>query len=141
MRAKTTRSRGLRHIGPLPDRLAGKDVLIVDDILDSGRTLAHLLKACRPCGRAACESVCCSASNSRLRHRPEADFVGFDVPNRFLIGYGLDYDGLYRNLPDVCALPARTSRRGPTHDTDQRLLRNLWSARHRRRCGSAARKT
>ncbi len=81
-----------------------RDVIIVEDILDSGRTLAYLknlLEARNPRSFKICT----------LLDKPEgrtveakADYVGFDVPNEFLVGYGLDYQEFYRNLPYVGVL-------------------------------------
>lgn len=101
---KTTESRGARlEYAILPD-LGNCDVLIVDDILDTGRTLRmvrDLVRSRRP--RSVHTAVL-------LRKRDVAppvisvDFVGFDIEDEFVIGYGLDYDGLYRNLPYIGVL-------------------------------------
>ncbi|MFB3894628.1 MAG: hypoxanthine phosphoribosyltransferase [Phycisphaerae bacterium] len=106
------RSRGAKVLGPVPASLRGRNVLIVDDILDSGRTLAKLLSAVaaqRPAAVRTC--VLLRKRRPDLPRRPTADFVGFDVPDEFVVGYGLDFDNLYRNLPDICVLK-RHARRG-----------------------------
>ena len=98
-----TRSQGPETILPTETDLAGRHVLILDDILDSGRTLDLLKRTVgeqRPASCRAC--VLLRKDRPDLTGRPAADFVGFDVPDQFVIGYGLDSDGLYRNLPDVC---------------------------------------
>jgi len=98
-----TRSQGPETILPTETDLAGRHVLILDDILDSGRTLDLLKQTVerqRPASCRAC--VLLRKDRPDVADRPDADFVGFDVPDQFVIGYGLDHDGLYRNLPDVC---------------------------------------
>ena len=97
-----TRSQGPETILPTETDLAGRHVLILDDILDSGRTLALLQQAVAQHAPASCRAcVLLRKDRSDLAGRPSADFVGFDVPDQFVIGYGLDHNGLYRNLPDV----------------------------------------
>ncbi len=92
--------------------LVGRDVLVVDDILDSGRTLARLgdLLADAHC-RSVRTCVLLRKRRDDLPARRDADFVGFDVADRFVVGYGLDFDDMYRNLPDICLL-ADEPRRG-----------------------------
>ncbi len=100
-----TRSQGPQLLSDLPLDLAGRDVLLLDDILDSGRTLDRLrgeIEALRPRSLRTC--VLLRKDRPDLPDRTEADFVGFDVPDEFLVGYGLDYDNCYRNLPEICVL-------------------------------------
>ena len=90
--------------------LEGKDVQIVDDILDSGRTLGLLKQRLEAMGAADVRScVLLRKRRPDVPGRPEADFVGFDIDDEFVVGYGLDYDHLYRNLPDLCVLGRRWS--------------------------------
>ncbi len=100
-RGATTESLGANMVGALPNDLAGKHVVIVDDILDTGRTLGllkHEIEAQQP----ASLRICVLLRKERPRDVPvEADLVGFDIPDHFIVGYGLDYDGHYRNLPDI----------------------------------------
>lgn len=99
------RSQGPRFTLPLAADLAGKDVLVVDDILDSGQTLAALLEEIRAQGPASVRAcVLLRKDRQDLPHRLAVDFFGFDVANEFVVGYGLDFDHLYRNLPDICVL-------------------------------------
>jgi hypoxanthine phosphoribosyltransferase len=97
----------VRFIHPLPTPLADRHVLIVDDILDSGATLAAVSREVAAHAPASCHS-CVLLRKRRSQALPppaaEADFVGFDIPDKFVVGYGLDYNGLWRNLPDVLAL-------------------------------------
>ena len=87
-----------------PETLTDRDVMIVEDIVDTGTALEALLQAVKS---AAPRSLCTAAllsKPSRRRVAIEADFTGFIVPDRFLVGYGLDYAGRYRHLPYIGAL-------------------------------------
>ena len=106
----------------VPADLAGRHVLVVDDILDSGRTLAALRADLLGRG-AACVSTCvllrkpgaCRDAAAGEGGR-DADFVAFDVPDAFVVGYGLDHDGRFRNLPDVEVLDAGGGARAAAAD-------------------------
>lgn len=105
-RGATTKSLGATVVGALPANLAGKHLVIVDDILDTGRTLG-MLKREIELQRPASLRICVLLRKERERDIPvEADLVGFDIPDVFIVGYGLDYDGAYRNLPDIRLLPS-----------------------------------
>ncbi|MEA3548122.1 MAG: hypoxanthine phosphoribosyltransferase [Thermodesulfobacteriota bacterium] len=81
--------------------LAGKDVLLVEDIIDTGRTLAYL-KDYFSRHRAASVKICALIDKKERREvEIEADYVGFDVVEGFLVGYGLDFAEQYRQFPDV----------------------------------------
>ena len=87
-----------------PETLTDRDVLIVEDIVDTGTALEALLQAVNSAGP---RSVACAAllsKPSRRRVAIQADFTGFIVPDKFLVGYGLDYAGRYRHLPYVGSL-------------------------------------
>ena len=102
---RATRSRGPCILGAPEIDVRGRDVLIVDDILDSGRTLRALRRHVEALGPASVRiAVLLRKRRPRRRAAAGADFVGFDVPDRFVVGYGLDFDNLYRNLPDICVL-------------------------------------
>ena len=106
-----TESQGPRFVLPVSADLAGRHVLIVDDILDSGRTLELLVQTVQrqePASVRTC--VLLRKRRDDLVERFDADFVGFEIENEFAVGYGLDFNHLYRNLPDVCVL-ARHARR------------------------------
>ena len=95
----------LRH--PVSRTLADKHVLILDDILDSGQTLGRLAAEVQAVGpRSLRTCVLLRKTRPDLPGRQDADFVGFDVEDVFLVGYGLDHDNLYRNLPDICLMTA-----------------------------------
>lgn len=86
-----------------------KDVLIVEDIIDTATTLDYLLRTFRVREPKSLR-VCCLLSKPQSHQvQIDIDFVGFEIGPEFVIGYGLDYDGLYRNLPDLMqVLPAST---------------------------------
>jgi hypoxanthine phosphoribosyltransferase len=85
--------------------LVGKDVLVLDDILDSGQTLLAIVEAVKGRGPASVRTcVLVRKDRPDIQGRIEPDFWGFEVNNEFLVGYGLDFDNLYRNLPDICTL-------------------------------------
>jgi len=107
-----TESRGPVFKPPLSVDLAGRDVLVVDDILDSGQTLKTLMDtaaAMNPASLRTC--VLLEKARADLPDRIAPDFVGFRIDRKFVVGYGLDFDNLYRNLPDVCALKVEVFRR------------------------------
>ncbi|MDP1990744.1 MAG: hypoxanthine phosphoribosyltransferase [Syntrophales bacterium] len=82
----------------------GRDVLIIEDIIDTGLTLTHLFKVLRE-RRPASLRVCVFLDKKERRQVPfEADYVGFAIPDRFVVGYGLDFNENFRFLPDVCVL-------------------------------------
>lgn len=88
----------------LSDSIEGKDLLIVEDILDSGNTLYYLidvLEARKP----ASIRICTLLDKPERRIKPiKADYMGFTIPDAFVVGYGLDYDERYRNLPYIGVL-------------------------------------
>jgi hypoxanthine phosphoribosyltransferase len=93
----------------LPD-LKGRYVLLLDDILDSGHTLAAIKEAIRIEGRPLSVKSCVLLRKLKERAIPvEADYIGFDVPDEFVVGYGLDYQERYRNLPLIGVLKRQES--------------------------------
>jgi hypoxanthine phosphoribosyltransferase len=104
-RARTAGQVEFRH--RLQTSLAGRDVLVVDDIIDTGATLSAVVAEVTSRGPASCRT-CVLLRKNRPRDDPSlaaaVDFVGFEIPDVFVVGYGLDFDGRYRNLPDVVAL-------------------------------------
>ena len=81
--------------------LAGKDLLIVEDILDSGLTLSYIKELLASRGPASIRIATLLDKPSRRKVDLVADYIGFSVPDEFVIGYGLDYDEKYRNLPYI----------------------------------------
>lgn len=100
-----TESSGIvRIIKDIDTSIAGKHVLLVEDLIDSGLTLSHLkqlLNTRRPKSIKICTMF---DKPSRRKVDMKMDFIGLEIPDYFIVGYGLDYGGLYRNLPDVCVL-------------------------------------
>ena len=81
--------------------LAGKDILIVEDILDSGITLSYIKELLESRGPRSIRIATLLDKPSRRKVDLQADYIGFSVPDEFVIGYGLDYDEKYRNLPYI----------------------------------------
>ena len=81
--------------------LAGKDILIVEDILDSGLTLSYIKELLESRGARSIRIATLLDKPSRRKVDLQADYIGFSVPDEFVIGYGLDYDEKYRNLPYI----------------------------------------
>jgi hypoxanthine phosphoribosyltransferase len=99
-----TQSRELVFTKELRLELRGRDVLVVDDILDTGRTMKHVLAKLRAL-KPRRVKVCVLLDKKARRTEPvEADYVGFSIPDRFVVGYGLDFAERYRNLPFVGVL-------------------------------------
>jgi hypoxanthine phosphoribosyltransferase len=88
----------------LPD-LRGRHVLLVDDILDTGRTLARVVGQLRECGAASVRTAVLLRKVGRQEVPFEPDFIGFAIPDEFVIGYGLDFNDEYRHLPHIGVLP------------------------------------
>ena len=97
-----TRSSGVvKLIKDLDDPINGKDVLVVEDIIDSGRTLSYLLKNLSSRQPASIRLCTLLDKPERREVDVEVDYQGFRIPDEFVIGYGLDYDQRYRNLPYI----------------------------------------
>jgi hypoxanthine phosphoribosyltransferase len=89
----------------LPD-IAGRHVLLLDDILDSGKTLTRVVAHLIERGAASVKVGVLLRKIGRQEVPFEPDFVGFTIPDRFVVGYGLDYDDEYRHLPYIGVLPS-----------------------------------
>ncbi len=97
-----TKSSGVvKIVKDLDDPLAGKDVIVVEDIVDSGRTLSYLLEMLG--GRGPSSLKLCTLLDKPERRVVDVkvDYTGFEIPDEFVVGYGLDYDQRYRNLPYI----------------------------------------
>ncbi len=95
----------LKMRGKLKNDVQGRHVLLIDDILDTGFTLAEVRKHVMADGAASCRTcVLIDKDIPPERKKAKADWYGFRAPAEFLVGYGMDSDELYRNLPDICIL-------------------------------------
>ena len=100
-----TKSSGVvRILKDLDTDLSGRHVLIVEDIIDSGLTLSWLLSNLKSRGAASVEICTMLRKPEAIKVDIDVRYTGFDVPNEFVIGYGLDYAEMYRNLPFVATL-------------------------------------
>ncbi|NLK86712.1 MAG: hypoxanthine phosphoribosyltransferase [Clostridiaceae bacterium] len=101
----STRSSGVvRIIKDMDLNVAGKHVLIVEDLVDTGLTLKHLKELFNTRGPKSVRICTAFDKPSRRKVDIEVEYKGIEVPDKFIVGYGLDYAGKYRNLPDVCTL-------------------------------------
>lgn len=104
-------SGGVRLIMDARVSLAGRHVLIVEDILDTGRTLSYLLRLFRARGPASLRT-CVLVRKPNPKVEVDVDYVGFDIPNEWVVGYGLDLDDHYRALPYIGTLDPETLEAG-----------------------------
>jgi hypoxanthine phosphoribosyltransferase len=102
--ASTDSSGVVRILKDLDAPIEGRDVLIVEDIVDSGLTLSYLFRMLRARGPASLEVCALLTKPERREIAMPIRYVGFEIPNRFAIGYGLDFAERYRNLPYVAVL-------------------------------------
>lgn len=89
---------------PYQRPIAGRRVLILDDVFDTGLSLAEAVRITREAGAAEVLTCVFARKPWPQPRAAEPDFVGWEAPNRFLVGYGLDHAGKLRGLPDICAL-------------------------------------
>jgi hypoxanthine phosphoribosyltransferase len=102
--SETDSSGVVRILKDLDAPIEGRDVLIVEDIIDSGLTLQYMLRTLRARNPASVEACTLLAKPGRRRVELPIRYVGFEIPNRYVIGYGLDYAQRYRNLGYVAVL-------------------------------------
>lgn len=97
----TTSSGVVKIVKDLDDSIEGKHVIVVEDIIDTGRTLSYLMEMLasrKPASLALCTLL---DKPERRTHQVNVDYTGFQVPDEFVVGYGLDYAQKYRNLPYI----------------------------------------
>ncbi len=98
----------VRILKDLDKDIVGKDVIIVEDIVDTGITLSYLMKILMQRGAASLKIAALLDKPARRKVQDlHVDYVCFDIPDAFVVGYGLDYDQKYRNLPDIGILSPR----------------------------------
>ena len=102
--SSTDSSGVVRILKDLDASIEGREVLIVEDIVDSGLTLSYLLRTLRARDPASLEVCALLTKPERRKVELPIRYVGFEIPNRFAVGYGLDHAERYRNLPYVAAL-------------------------------------
>ena len=101
----STRSSGqVQLLKDLDVGLEGRDVVIVEDIVDTGLTLTYLQEILRARAPRSLKTACLLSKPSRRRVDVRVDYVGFTIEDRFVVGYGLDYDEKYRNLPYIAVI-------------------------------------
>ncbi|MCI9572558.1 hypoxanthine phosphoribosyltransferase [uncultured Acetatifactor sp.] len=97
-----TESKGVvKIVKDLDESIRDKDVLVVEDIVDSGRTLSYLLEMLRSRGPKSLRLCTLLDKPERRVVDVDVDYTGFQIPDKFVVGYGLDYDQRYRNLPYI----------------------------------------
>ena len=101
----STKSSGeVRILKDLDESVEGKDVLLVEDILDTGLTLSYLLQILESRGPRSLKVVALLNKPSRRIIEVPAEYIGFEIPDHFVVGYGLDFNQRYRNLRDITVL-------------------------------------
>ena len=103
----------VRILKDLDAAIEGRNVLIVEDIIDTGHTLGYLLRLLKQ--RQPASVRICTLLNKPERREEDirVDYIGFDIPNEFVVGYGLDFNELYRNLPYIGVLRPELYMTGP----------------------------
>ena len=91
----------VKQVLGLTESIAGRDVIIVEDIVDTGLTMHKMLETLAESKPASLAIASLFLKPARLRVDVDVKYSAFEIPDRFIVGYGLDYDGLGRNLPDV----------------------------------------
>ena len=101
----STESSGIvRILKDLDETVEGKNILIVEDIIDSGLTLSYLCSILKSRNPASLKICALLDKPSRRKSDLKVDYLGFEIPDSFVVGYGLDYNEKYRNLPYICVL-------------------------------------
>jgi hypoxanthine phosphoribosyltransferase len=100
----TTSSGEVRLLKDLDVALDGKHVIIVEDIVDTGLTLTYLQGILRARGPKSLRTACLLSKPSRRKVDVPVEFIGFTIDDLFVVGYGLDFEGQYRHLPDIAVL-------------------------------------
>ncbi len=103
-RGATTERGGLIINSELMLDISGRDVLLVDDIFDTGHTLKNVVEKLHEFAPKTVKSAVLLRKHGRQEVDYEPDFTAFDIPDEFVVGYGLDYEDMYRNLPYLAAL-------------------------------------
>lgn len=102
--ASTRTSGEVRILKDLDVPVEGRDLIVVEDIVDTGLTLSYLLANLKSRGAASVKLVALLDKHERREREVEIDYLGFEIPDHFVVGYGLDYAERYRNLPFIAVL-------------------------------------
>lgn len=102
----TESSGELKTLIGLNNTIQGRDLIIIEDIIDTGKTFHELLPTIHAQNPASVAIVSLLVKPEALKYPVTADYVGFEIPNKFVVGYGLDYDGYGRNLPEIYQIVA-----------------------------------
>jgi hypoxanthine phosphoribosyltransferase len=97
-------SEKVKIVTDLTEDIAGRDVLLVEDIVDSGLTVQHLVKTLSKRKPKSIRVCALLSKPARRKVEVPVDYVGFEIPNKYVVGYGLDYQQKYRNLPYLAVL-------------------------------------
>lgn len=97
----TTTTGVIREVLGLTESIAGRDVIVVEDIVDTGYTMQRMIESLGTREPASVQIASLFLKPARLKVPVDVKYSAFTIPDRFIVGYGLDYDGLGRNLPDV----------------------------------------
>lgn len=100
----TNSSGEVKMIKDLSESVDGKNILIIEDIIDTGITLSYLIKVLEARNPESIKLCALLDKPSRRKVELKGDYIGFEIPDEYVVGYGLDYAEKYRNLPDVCVL-------------------------------------
>ena len=98
------RSQGSQILGKQLGDISGRHILLVDDILDSGGTIGSVVPILRDLGAGSVKTCVLLRKDRPVAKQVQIDYVGFEIPDEFVVGYGLDYNNYYRNLPDIVTL-------------------------------------
>lgn len=96
-----TSSGEVKIVKDLDEPLQGRDIILVEDILDTGLTLSYLVNSFKARGATSIKIATLLNKPERRKVEVHADYIGFDIPDKFVVGYGLDYAERYRNLPYI----------------------------------------
>lgn len=97
----TTTTGTIREVLGLAESIAGRDIIIVEDIVDTGLTMQRMIESLGTREPASIAIASLFTKPARLKVPVDIKYSAFTIPDRFIVGYGLDYDGLGRNLPDI----------------------------------------
>jgi hypoxanthine phosphoribosyltransferase len=101
---RSIRTQGSSVLGQQLGDVTGRHVLLIDDILDSGGTIKLVVPLVKELGAATVKTCVLLRKDRPAARETPVDYVGFEIPDEFVVGYGLDYNDYYRNLPDIVVL-------------------------------------